>query len=125
MRARGCRARSAVTPCARCRSPTSPFSTVRPVRPAERCWPTGGCRGCSNSLSSGVASGQRVTKSVHQTGAGGEDLVGRRVVRRRRMRSRGRHLLAALELIAQLAELVRPTCVAHLREEIVLLVLDV
>ena len=41
-----CRARYAGTPCAKCRSPTSRFSTARPARPAARCWLTGGCRVC-------------------------------------------------------------------------------
>src|SRR6516225_1539026 len=49
-----CRARCAVTPCGKCRSPTSRFSTARPVRPAARCWQTGGCRVCSNSYAARV-----------------------------------------------------------------------
>ena len=40
------RARYAATRFAKCRSPTSRFSTARPARPAARCWQTGGCRAC-------------------------------------------------------------------------------
>ncbi len=36
-----CPARSAATPCARCRSPTPRCSTARPARPAASRWPTG------------------------------------------------------------------------------------
>src|ERR1700740_3829485 len=54
MRAPVCRARYAVTPCGKCRSPTSRFSTARPVRPAARCWPTGECRVCSSSYAARV-----------------------------------------------------------------------
>lgn len=39
----------AVTPCGRCPSRTSLFSTVQRVRPVARRWPTGVCRGCSSS----------------------------------------------------------------------------
>ncbi len=41
-----CRARYAATRFAKCRSPTSRFSTARPARPAAKCWQTGGCRAC-------------------------------------------------------------------------------
>ena len=44
-RAPGCRARSAVTPCGRCRSRTGRSSTVPAARPVASRSPTGGCRG--------------------------------------------------------------------------------
>src|ERR1700756_2567594 len=54
MIARGCRGRCAATPSVKCHSPTSRFSTARPVRRAARCWPTGDCRGCSSRYAVGV-----------------------------------------------------------------------
>src|ERR1700720_3334897 len=54
MRAPVCRVRYAETPCGKCRSPTSRFSTARPARPVARCWPTGGCRAYSSSYAARV-----------------------------------------------------------------------
>src|ERR1700731_456822 len=54
MRAPACPVRYAETPCGKCRSPTSRFSTARPVRPAARCLPTGECRVCSSSYAARV-----------------------------------------------------------------------
>src|ERR1700744_1220529 len=54
MRAPACPVRYAETPCGECRSPTSRFSTARPVRPAARCLPTGECRVCSSSYAARV-----------------------------------------------------------------------
>ena len=74
-----CHARCAVTPCAKCRSPTSRSSTARRARPAARCWPTDGCPACSSELAIGPG-GRRQGLSVERIElAGGSDGVRRRV----------------------------------------------
>jgi short-subunit dehydrogenase len=65
-----CPARCVGTPCVKCRSPTSLFSTAPRARPAARCWPTGACRGYSSSRYAAGVTRQKILITGASSGLG-------------------------------------------------------